>query len=123
MKLLIRTLFEVNYNCYAGEFSKKNMYGDIIKLTGRLYDEHGSEFWSLFKQVLRPIVTTTNAVVTEGLPGFTNSTVVATSTPTSTETNDVLPPQNITPTTTLSSLFKKNGNKLCAVLPSPLKYK
>jgi hypothetical protein len=123
MKALIRTLFEANYNCYAGEFSKNNTYGDIIKLTGRLYDEHGSEFWSLFKQVLRPTIITTNTIINEELPGFTNSTIVASSTPTSTETNEVLPQQNNASTTTLSSLFNKNSNKLCPTLQSPLKYK
>jgi hypothetical protein len=55
MKILIRYLFN-SYNCYAREVSKNNEYGDIIRISGNLYNEHGSECWIQLKQVLRPTI-------------------------------------------------------------------
>lgn len=124
MKTSIREIFVNNYTCYARELSKTQEFGDIINITGRLYDAHGSECWMMLKQVLRPIIKLDNQVVEESLQGFDlNKQAVA---PTI-ENNKLIPDATndyIQSTQTkLSSVFKKNGNKLCPTLPSNLNYK
>lgn len=117
---LVRRLFANIYNCYAREVSKTQIYGDLIKVTGRFYDEHGSECWFLLKQVLRPTIESPNTVTDDQLKGF-NLPNVVTTTPT-VVTNQVLPNPTPTPSVNLSNMFKK-GNKICSTLPPPLKYK
>ena len=43
-----------NYYEYAGNYSVKAQYGDIINTHGRYLDTHGCEFFATAKQVLRP---------------------------------------------------------------------
>jgi hypothetical protein len=119
MQALIRKLFINDYNCYAREISTTQYYGDIIKATGRLYDEHGSECWFILKQVLRPTIAPTNVFKEEQLKGFNLPTTTITPI---VETNSILPQQESSHTLNLSNLFKKS-TKICPTLPKPLKYK
>ena len=63
----IRYLFENTYNCYANGLSVTQVYGDLIRVVGRLNDAHGSECWFLLKQVLRPTIVLPS---TQQLDGF-----------------------------------------------------
>ena len=123
MHELIRSLFNSTYNCYAREVSKTQIYGDILKIVGRFYDEHGSECWFVLKQVLRPTIAQDNIVTTEQLQGF-NMPSSSTTQPTvpTVATNQILPEPLPIPSVNLSNMFKK-GNKICTTLPTPLNYK
>jgi hypothetical protein len=125
LKNKIRKAFEVNYNCYAREYSKAHIYGDLIQFVGRMYDRHGSEFWYLLKQVLRPRIVNVPQSEKEQLGGLMmpNETFDV---PT-TQTNEIIPAttqqyiDEIKPK--LSDEYTKNENKICGTLPPNLKYK
>lgn len=125
LKKEIRQIFELNYNCYAREFSKAHEYGDLLQFTGRMYNKHGSEFWYILKQVLRPRIVRVPQVTEEVLGGFTmpNETFE----PPLVQSNDIIPTtttQYIEETKPkLSEQYTKDNNKICGTLPPNLKYK
>jgi len=122
IKKLIRQIYKSNYNCYARSLSINQIHGDTLLLTGRLFETHGSECWILIKQVLRPLIVSSNIVTEESLKGF-DMPVASTSIASTVEVNEILPTQTISSQTSLSKMFTKSSNKLCIKPPTPLTYK